>query len=579
MKINKYSIENFKAFRDKQEINISPITMIYGQNSSGKSSIMQSLRLLAKSFQTNRFSNVAALSLSTDSSIDLGSYEFFVHGQNSDEEISFGFDYSEPVYKNRNFSTYISGWNGCKISLRFSKDGLAKLITESKIVSLDKIYDDIEELLMDSSMGGGLRSRISPLRLRTNMIRKLLQLIFLTTIAEEKMTLEINFDNNALDQYQDRNSYGHLKGFVDDESNVKKYLILNFLRDLSRQFFYTSKLNIFYSAAQGKILEKHINQLIKYIKPSLDLIFNEKIGKNRKKLIKEFIENIDHKNLKKIYDRINSINTRRIKKYMASLDTSFPLYLDGNYNVSFVRNEEDDDLLLLDEEASNFTTSLNFFYIGPYRFAPERYITTSLNFSKNYVGSDGENAYRLLLENTNLLDELNSWFKKFDIPYEVEPLSQNLKFGEVNSLTLKDLNNPKVKVTPKDVGFGISQLIPIIIQGLISRSQKSHIPILIEQPELHLHPKLQGNLADFFVDTSMSGVNWIIETHSENIILRIQKLVRDKKIEKNDISVNYVEKEGNSKQSKIIPLRLNERGSFIDQWPGGFFEERFDIFD
>ena len=54
------------------------------------------------------------------------------------------------------------------------------------------------------------------------------------------------------------------------------------------------------------------------------------------------------------------------------------------------------------------------------------------------------------------------------------------------------------------------------------------------------------------MDTSKSGVNWIIETHSENIILRIQKLVRDKKIEKNDISVNYVEKEDNGKRSKII---------------------------
>ena len=75
MKINKYSIENFKAFRDKQEINISPITMIYGQNSSGKSSIMQSLRLLSKSFQPNRYlSSQSLLSLSTDDSIDLGSY-------------------------------------------------------------------------------------------------------------------------------------------------------------------------------------------------------------------------------------------------------------------------------------------------------------------------------------------------------------------------------------------------------------------------------------------------------------------------------------------------------------------------
>ena len=71
---------------------------------------------------------------------------------------------------------------------------------------------------------------------------------------------------------------------------------------------------------------------------------------------------------------------------------------------------------------------------------------------------------------------------------------------------------------------------------------------------------------------------FIIETHSENLLLRLKKLVRTGKLDKDDISIIYIDK--NSSGSICCPIRLDENGDFIDKWPKGFFEEDFEeMFD
>jgi predicted ATPase len=91
-----------------------------------------------------------------------------------------------------------------------------------------------------------------------------------------------------------------------------------------------------------------------------------------------------------------------------------------------------------------------------------------------------------------------------------------------------------------------------------------------------LHPKLQANLADFFIDTTTRNnkLRWILETHSESLILRIQRRIKEGRIKPEDISINYVNsiKGGHS---VIKELRLDSDGDFIDEWPDGFFEESF----
>ena len=112
---------------------------------------------------------------------------------------------------------------------------------------------------------------------------------------------------------------------------------------------------------------------------------------------------------------------------------------------------------------------------------------------------------------------------------------------------------------------------------------------IIEQPELHIHPALQVSLGDLFIETIQSEDNpenplssLLIETHSEHIILRLIRRIREKfedelpenaiGLDPSDVSVYYVQDTAKGVQFK--KLRIDEEGEFIDRWPKGFFDER-----
>ena len=128
----------------------------------------------------------------------------------------------------------------------------------------------------------------------------------------------------------------------------------------------------------------------------------------------------------------------------------------------------------------------------------------------------------------------------------------------------------------EDVGVGISQVIPVLLAANSSR-------VYIQQPELHLHPRLQAQLADVFVEQVNRAPIFVIETHSEHFLLRLLRRIRETyrsdiphtlfSLKAEDIVVLYVDKtkEGTS---NIVQLRLSEEGEFIDRWPNGFFTER-----
>ena len=105
------------------------------------------------------------------------------------------------------------------------------------------------------------------------------------------------------------------------------------------------------------------------------------------------------------------------------------------------------------------------------------------------------------------------------------------------------------------------------------RSKKS--VIILEEPENKLHPKIQGNLIELLAGLSVENNNRIIiETHSEHFILRIQKLIREKKIKLENVAINYVYLDEDGEGSKIDYMQLNENGKFINKWRHGFFNER-----
>jgi hypothetical protein len=142
----------------------------------------------------------------------------------------------------------------------------------------------------------------------------------------------------------------------------------------------------------------------------------------------------------------------------------------------------------------------------------------------------------------------------------------------------------------EDVGVGISQIIPVLM-AIVQGGR-----VFIQQPELHLHPKLQAQLADAFIECINkdapiwdSGASFVIESHSEHFLLRLLRRIRETHksdirhklfgLSADQVSVLYVDKLEDG-SSKIFPLRISPDGEFIDRWPHGFFTERDgDLFD
>ena len=138
-------------------------------------------------------------------------------------------------------------------------------------------------------------------------------------------------------------------------------------------------------------------------------------------------------------------------------------------------------------------------------------------------------------------------------------------------------NNIKLDLT--DVGFGLSQVLPILVQGFLTKPNSTTI---IEQPEIHLHPKMQAELVDLFLDIlNLSKDNkkyrkrFIIETHSEYFLKRLRRRIAEGTISSADVAIYFIE--GRSEESdsaKIKRVKVDSDGS-ID-WPKDFYITEMD---
>lgn len=212
-------------------------------------------------------------------------------------------------------------------------------------------------------------------------------------------------------------------------------------------------------------------------------------------------------------------------------------------------------------------------YLGPLRQAPERFQILS-GAPRRSVGREGQHSAEVLSQDSELLTRVNFWLTHLEIPYalEVERVQEEAthSLGDTVFLVLTD-RRTGVRLSTSDVGFGISQLLPIVVQAM----GVSNTTTCIEQPEIHVHPRMQANIADLFVDAVTNlGQQFLIETHSEHLMLRLQKLLRLGKITPDQVAIHYVTQNSEG-ESAVHELRLDPDGEFIDDWPEGFFSERF----
>jgi len=168
---------------------------------------------------------------------------------------------------------------------------------------------------------------------------------------------------------------------------------------------------------------------------------------------------------------------------------------------------------------------------------------------------------------------------------DTEGLSQHLadsmvdaQAEKIQDLVLVD-QRTDTPISHRDVGIGVSQVLPVLVSAYASTDKL----LAIEQPEIHLHPALQAELGDVFIESALGeGRNtFLIETHSEHLLLRIMRRMRETSAGKlpdgvpelrpEDVMVLFVEPDG--PRSLIREMPLSERGELVKAWPGGFFEE------
>lgn len=223
-------------------------------------------------------------------------------------------------------------------------------------------------------------------------------------------------------------------------------------------------------------------------------------------------------------------------------------------------------------------------YIGPLREEPSRrYIYENEVLE---IGSKGENAAYIF--KTEQDTELKSHFfykakgdnfeKKNSVSLK-NALTRWLDFmnikgfsadhqNEIIRLSMNANQKMKTKVNIADVGFGVSQIFPILLEGL--RMQKGGT-MLLEQPEIHLHPCLQMQMADYFISLALSNKKVVVETHSDHIVNRlVRRIVEDKKYGLKDlVSIYFVSNNG---ESRFEEVEIDENRG-IKNWPEGFFDQ------
>ena len=222
------------------------------------------------------------------------------------------------------------------------------------------------------------------------------------------------------------------------------------------------------------------------------------------------------------------------------------------------------------------------FYVGPLREYPKRLYLWSGEVP-DHVGMRGDRAIEAILaagprrfnwrpkQHTKTLPELVAGrLKDMGLinSFRIEPLGEHRKEYEV--LVKTHARAPEVKLT--DVGFGVSPVLPVIVECLYVPRRSI---VIFEQPEIHLHPRVQADLADLFVDAVRArqdgearDCQFIVESHSEHFLRRLQRRIAEGELSAHDAALYFVD--GTREAARIEELDVDRFGS-IRNWPRDFF--------
>lgn len=431
-------LKNFKCFENSENIEIRPLTLLCGVNSSGKSSILKSLLMLKQSYNKNYDKN--GLILNGDY-VSSGSYSDIVFGHNESKSFSI---------KNKFVLT-----KPFNIRDERSREDITA-------------FKNIEKIFFNAGIKG---------------------------ISEINIELEYNLKNNDLDNVLYKQII-RLQAISKSGDSVESEITVSQTQDKK----YTICVSNF-PCSTGVFVES--------------LVLSDAVC---------------------YFDGFKIVNlyANSIKPHGFDIST----VLTNLYNIF------------------RYTGSMykNIHYLTPLRVYPKRIYFDEMDVEN--VGTSGEYTAQYLNKNQGLKLKGKGFLPNYDV--------NDCTLGEATNIWLKYFNMSNYDISATDfetlkvnissdniinVGFGISQVLPILVSGLNMNTESL---LLLEQPEIHLHPKAQMSMGDFLVGMANKNKCVIVETHSDHIINRVVRRIMDGTIDKNIVAIYFVENlEGKATINKI----------------------------
>lgn len=374
---------------------------------------------------------------------------------------------------------------------------------------------------------------------------------------------------NYLDIIKDKNKDNKLRiEFVFNKSELAKYKHYPEL-SIYEVLDYDLQIQIEFNLNGQQIIVSSFNvKIINEAKPAIIKFENKLDSYNIETNVAIFSENLYGNQYK-----INKIN------YSAFIPTDYEIVNQEGIITKEVTKLEGVKTILKD-----FFKNLN--YIGPLRYGPQD--VYSANGNSNSIGTNGENVAEIFCE---LSEKVISYYKieenEDNISYvkTQDTLLIAVKYWlcerfklcndiyskrEADSYVIYVVSLSGITSTIKHVGFGISQILPIIIEGLRIADNET---LVLEQPELHLHPKVQSNLTDFLISLVEQGKKVIIETHSDHVITRLRRRIAEDNNNQLDDKVLLTFVEVGMKDVLFRNINIDDFGIIQLPYPEGFIEK------
>jgi hypothetical protein len=511
------SVSNYRSFSERSTVKLRPITILLGRNSAGKSSITRLFPLLQQSMERN----TAAPILWSSPTVDFGRITDVISRAAPHSALELSFKLTDQPLHGRSWR-----WQ-----MMYNQSDIPKLLNA--------------DVSFSAFLGAGTGGKTEYQRFTLQIDRDII------TVDATGVTPILMLNNKKINI---RPSWGK---FVFSGQRLFPYV----------GFVPHQKPDPF---SEGPDTSQDLDNITASFLP-VTAVASERARRNSQTAINgATLPFIPRRNLiAYLRSRPNFVEERADDK---SLDKLFELLL-VTHITSLVEN--------VGGAITPALTTLS--YLGPIRARGDRFYRER-ELSVDKIDDKGENLATYIGSlNKSDLDSFNKiLFTAFGVEVRPHPVEGHISI---------DIGRPGDEYFDNiaDVGFGFSQLLPLVAQiHADSRRSESGIRFgggdkisitAVEQPELHLHPAYQANIADLVVASVRASKARdstpiiILETHSEALIGRLGELVALGQIDKNDIAVHFVEKSDNLGTSAIRPASFDDDGMIVN-WPVGFFSAR-----